>query len=210
MIENTDTSTFFDLVAKGGYVMIPLLVCSIISLTIILQRLFWGPSKNRIIPLELQNQAIELIKEGKIQELMGICRANKTPLGKIIYAAVSNLSRSREQMMDTIEVIGRKEALDMEKNLATLGSIAAVSPLLGLLGTVFGMISTFKVINTHGTGNPALMAGGIAEALIATATGLTIAIPSLLFYKYFINKSKNLVTEMELVAVSLIEALQNK
>ena len=190
--------------------MVPLLLCSLVSLTVIIERLFWGPTKSRVMPPQLMKDASSLLNAGRIEELTGLCRAGDSPLARILYAGLRNLHRPRPEIMEAMEIVGRKEALALQKNVSTLGAIAAVGPLLGLLGTVFGMISTFKVISEHGTGNPGLMAEGIAEALIATATGLAVAIPSLLFNRYFMQRARSLVVEMEVAALALFDDLQGQ
>lgn len=189
--------------------MLPLLTCSVIALAVAIERFFFGPSRERVIPNELLNDAKQLIATKRIEELIGLCRANSSPLARILLVALRNASRSREELTDAVQVVGKSEAFKLQKNIGVLGTIAAVSPLLGLLGTVFGMIRTFHVISEHGTGNPALMAGGIAEALITTATGLTIAVPSLLLYRYFLYQARRLVVEMEVICLNLIDEIQS-
>jgi biopolymer transport protein ExbB len=200
--------TFLQSLIKGGWVMVPLAGCSFLSVAIILERLFWGPTRSNVMPRDLQRDAAALLAGGRTEELLGLCRASNSPLARIMLAGLRNASRPRAEIVDAMEVVGRKEAFQLQKHLGFLGTIAAVSPLLGLLGTVFGMISTFHVISLHGTGNPALMADGIAEALIATATGLTVAITSLLFHRFFLQRVRQLVVEMEVLTMSLVDDLQ--
>ena len=159
------------------------------------------------MPERFQMEAERLLHAGKIDELMGLCRADRSALAKILLAGLRNLKRTRNEIVEAMEIIGRQEAFALQKYLSVLGTIAAVGPLLGLLGTVSGMITTFQVISTHGTGNPALMAGGISEALVTTVTGLSVAIPSLLFHRYFLQRSRSLIVEMEVTAMGLLEEL---
>jgi len=205
MFESLLEYPFIASLVKGGFVMIPLLACSLLGATVIVERLIWGPSKSRVIPEDLQREAHRLLSLGRLAELQGICRANPSPLARILLAALRDPSRSRGEIIDAMEVVGKKEAFILQKRLGILGTIAAVGPLLGLLGTVFGMISTFHVISEHGTGDPGLMATGISEALITTATGLTVAIPALLFYRFFLQRAKQLIVEMEVIVLSLFE-----
>lgn len=205
MTENYQNYYLLDSIIKGGWVMLPLLLCSLLSLTIIIQRFIWGPTKEKVIPSSLLNEAVRLISAKKFDELISLCRMSNSSFAKILETALLNLNSPHLEVTQAVETIGRKEAMNLEQNLSTLNTIAGISPLLGLLGTVFGMITTFNVIKVHGTGNPGLMAGGIAEALITTATGLTIAIPSLFFYRFFSGRTKRLVMELETTVLSLIK-----
>ncbi|HEX5788967.1 MAG TPA: MotA/TolQ/ExbB proton channel family protein, partial [Woeseiaceae bacterium] len=131
-------------------------------------------------------------------------------LGQILAAGLINRDRQREVMKESIEDTGRHVVHELERYLETLGTIAAISPLLGLLGTVIGMVKVFSAITTHGVGNPLVLAGGIAEALITTAAGLTVAIPALIGYRYFRNRIDTLVVSMEKEAIKLVEALHRR
>jgi biopolymer transport protein ExbB len=142
------------------------------------------------------------VDENRIKSLQ-----TNSPLGRILAAGLISRNHSREITKESIEDIGRHVTLSLERNLNTLGTIAAISPLLGLLGTVFGMIEVFAVITTEGVGNPETLAGGISVALITTATGLIVAIPSVIFYRYFRGKINSLVVDMEQEAMKLIEIL---
>ncbi len=208
MVEALRDYPFLSMLASGGWVMVPLITCSLLAVTVIIERLFWGPTRERVLPEELQREAYRLLSIGRLDELQGVCRANPSPLARILLTAVRNAARPRTEILELMEVVGRREALTMQKRLSILGTIAAVGPLLGLLGTVFGMISTFHVIQSHGSGDPALMAGGISEALITTATGLTVAIPALLFYRFFLQRVRQLIVEMEVITLSLLDEFQ--
>jgi biopolymer transport protein ExbB len=113
-------------------------------------------------------------------------------------------------LKDAIEDTGRHVVHELERYLETLGTVAAVTPLLGLLGTVIGMVQVFTAITTHGVGNPTVLAGGIAQALITTAAGLSVAIPSLIAYRYYRSRVDTLVVDMEKEAIKLVEALQRR
>ena len=208
MFESGSEFSFFHTLVQGGWVMVPLAACSLLSVAVIVERLMWGPKRSRVIPESLQKDAYHLLTTQRTDELLGLLRANDSPLARILLTGIRNAHRPRAEIIESMETVGKKEAFDLQRNLGVLGTIAAVGPLLGLLGTVFGMISTFHVISAHGTGNPGLMAGGIAEALITTATGLTVAIPSLLFYRYFLQQARRLIVEMEAISMSLIDELR--
>ena len=186
--------------------MIPILLCSIISAAICVER-FWTLRTPQIVPKNLLAQVWNWIKNNemdnkKLREL----RAG-SPLGQILAAGIANHRRGREQMKEAIEEVASQVVHEMERYLNTLGTVAAITPLLGLLGTVIGMIKVFTAIRLEGTGNTAVLAGGISEALITTAAGLTVAIPSLFFYRFFQRKVDELVIGMEQEALKLVEVL---
>ncbi len=196
----------FELVQAGGWLMIPILLCSIISAAICVER-FWTLRSPQIVPKNLLAQVWNWIKNNemdnkKLREL----RAG-SPLGQILAAGIANHRRGREQMKEAIEEVASQVVHEMERYLNTLGTVAAITPLLGLLGTVIGMIKVFTAIRLEGTGNAAVLAGGISEALITTAAGLTVAIPSLFFYRFFQRKVDELVISMEQEALKLVEVL---
>ena len=185
--------------------MWPLLVCSILSLAIILERL-WFLQTRRIIPTQLVARVRAWDEAGALDaNILNKLRAG-SPLGRILAAGLANRHQDREVMKESIEEVGRHEVHDLERFLNALGTIAVITPLLGLLGTVIGMIKVFEVITALGIGDPGVLAEGISEALITTATGLTIAIPSLMFYRYFRGRVEALVVTMEREALKLIEA----
>ncbi len=196
----------FELVQAGGWLMIPIILCSIIAAAICVER-FWTLRREQIAPKNLLAQAWSQIKSNemdgkKLREL----RAG-SPLGEILAAGIANHRRGREQMKEAIEESAARVVHEMERYLNTLGTIAAVTPLLGLLGTVIGMIKVFSAIRLEGTGNAQVLAGGISEALITTAAGLTVAIPALFLYRFFQRKVDELVVSMEQEAIKLVEVM---
>ncbi len=194
---------------SGGWLMIPLFACSIIAIGIIAER-FWSLQTKRISPPELMTQIWQWLRFKQVDDNRIKALQDNSPLGEILAAGLINRHHSREITKESIEDIGRHVTLSLERNLNTLGTIAAISPLLGLLGTVFGMIKVFAVITTEGVGNPETLAGGISVALVTTATGLIVAIPSLIFYRYFRGKINSLVVDMEQKAMKLIEILHGE
>lgn len=190
----------------GGWLMLPLFICSVIAIAIIAER-FWSLQSKRISPPDLMTQIWQWLKTDQVDEHRVTALQNNSPLGQILAAGLLNRNTSREVTKESIEDTGRHVTQSLERNLNTLGTIAAISPLLGLLGTVIGMIKVFAVITAQGVGNPETLAGGISEALITTATGLVVAIPSLIFYRYFRGKINHLVVDMEEQAMQLIEIL---
>ncbi len=186
--------------------MVPILLCSVISAAICVER-FWTLRATQIVPKNLLVQVWNWIRSNemdnkKLREL----RAG-SPLGQILAAGISNHKRGREQMKESIEEVAGHVVHEMERYLNTLGTVAAVTPLLGLLGTVIGMIKVFTAIKLEGTGNAAVLAGGISEALITTAAGLSVAIPSLFFFRFFQRRVDELVITMEQEALKLVEVL---
>ncbi len=199
----------FELVTAGGWLMAPIIACSIIAFAIIAERL-WTLRIRRVIPAELAAQVWEWAKAKKLDvERMQTLRSS-SPLGRILAAGLSNRNASREVMKEAIEDTGRHVVHELERYINTLGTIAAISPLLGLLGTVIGMIKVFSAITTQGVGNPAALAGGISEALITTAAGMAVAIPTLMAYRYFRGKVALLVIRMEQQALRMVEVLHGQ
>jgi len=198
-----------ELVKSGGVLIWPLLLCSVISLAIICER-FWSLQRKRIIPANMVKFVWEWHKKKSLDAQRLDMLKKSSPLGRVLAAGLSNMGQSREIMKESIEEVGRHVAHDLERYLNTLGTIASISPLLGLLGTVVGMIKVFAVITTQGVGDPAVLAAGISEALITTAVGLTVAIPSLMFYRYFRGRVDELVVTMEQEAIKLVEVMHRE
>jgi biopolymer transport protein ExbB len=198
-----------ELFKAGGWLMIPLFICSVISIAIIAER-FWSLQQKRIAPPELVTQIWQWLKYKQVDASRIKALQANSPLGQILAAGLINRNSSRDITKESIEDIGRHVTVALERNLNTLGTVAAISPLIGLLGTVIGMIKVFAVITAEGVGNPETLAGGISEALITTATGLVVAIPSLIFYRYFRGKISKLVVGMEEQALQLIEILHGE
>ena len=198
-----------ELIKSGGWLMVPILACSIVSMAIIAER-FWTLQPKRIAPANLVVQVWQWAKSGHLDEerIRGLRKGS--PLGRILAAGLASQNLDRELMKEGIEDVGRHVVHELERYLNSLGTIASVSPLLGLLGTVIGMIKVFAVITTQGIGDPAVLAGGISEALITTAAGLTVAIPSLMFYRFFRGRVDELVVTMEQEALKMVEALHQQ
>ena len=199
----------FELVTAGGWLMLPIIACSIIAFAIIAERL-WTLRVKRVIPRTLVAQVWDQAKSRKLDmERLQDLRSG-SPLGRILAAGLMNRNASREIMKEAIEDTGRHVVHELERYINTLGTIAAISPLLGLLGTVIGMIQVFSAITTQGVGNPSALAGGISQALITTAAGMVVAIPSLMAYRYFRGKVNMLVIRMEQQALRMVEVLHGQ
>ena len=196
-----------DLVHSGGWLMVPIILCSIAATAIVGERL-WSLQRERVAPAGLVANVWELVRAGELTEERVRELHRESPLGRILAAVLVNGEFDREAMKESIEDVGRHVVHELKRYLDTLGTIAAITPLLGLLGTVIGMIRVFGVITAQGVGEPRLLAGGISEALITTAAGLTVAIPSLLFHRFLRGRVDELVLTMEQEALKLVAALQ--
>ncbi|MDA0821585.1 MAG: MotA/TolQ/ExbB proton channel family protein [Proteobacteria bacterium] len=197
----------FEFVKAGGWMMLPILICSVVAMAIVLER-FWSLQRRRITPDNLVAQVWQWSKSGVLDDRRIESLRDGSPLGKVLAAGLVNRTYAREVMKESIEEVGRHVVYDLARYLNTLGTIAAVSPLLGLLGTVIGMIKVFAAITTQGVGDASILAGGISEALITTAAGLSVAIPTLMLYRYFRNRVEGLVVAMEQEALKLVETLR--
>ncbi len=195
-----------DLIQAGGWLMAPILACSLAAATIIIERL-WALRRVRVLPNRLLAILDHWLESGAVRPHDMDALPLNSPLGRIVAAGLACRGRSRDILRERVEDTGRHVTHELERFLTTLGSIAAISPLLGLLGTVAGMIRIFQVVSTQGNSNFSLLSVGIAEALITTAAGLTVAIPSLLFYRYFNARVDALVVQMEQETLQLIDLL---
>jgi len=188
--------------------MYPIIFCSIVALAIFLERL-WVLRRKNIIPQDFVNNVEGLLKKQKISEAVFLCQNDISSIAKIFLAGLRSTQKGMWLVKEAIEERGSREATILEKNVDILSTIANLTPLLGLLGTVSGMIKTFNAISVQGIGNPAPLAGGIAEALITTATGLCIAIPTLVCYRFLKDKASSLIFEMEENSIRLVDLMDN-
>jgi biopolymer transport protein ExbB len=198
-----------EIVKSGGWLMLPIILCAIVAMGIILER-FWTLQQKRVIPEDLTSKVWGWVKKDQLDQKQIQTLHQGSALGQILAAGLVNRDRERTVLKDAIEDTGRHVVHELERYLETLGTVAAVTPLLGLLGTVIGMVQVFTAITTHGVGNPTVLAGGIAQALITTAAGLSVAIPSLIAYRYYRSRVDTLVVDMEKEAIKLVEALQRR
>lgn len=199
----------YELVQAGGWLMIPILLCSVLALAIISERM-WTLRKRKVIPAKLVAAIWKLLEKNALTDRHITEIEKGSPLGKVLAAGLINRHLSRELVRESIEETGRFVVHEMERFLNTLGTISTITPLLGLLGTVIGMIKVFTAITAVGVGDPAQLAGGISEALITTAAGLTVAIPSLIFYRHLKRRIDELVIGMEQEAMKLVEFIHGE
>lgn len=192
-------------VQAGGWLMIPLALSSLVAIAVILA-LFVSLKKSKVIPEGLAEKAQKLAKSGKMTPAHIKQIRDGSTLGRVLAAGLESVGQPRHLMKENIEESGRHAIHTMDKYMTTLGTVAAIAPLLGLLGTVVGMIVVFnQMLSQGGVGNPADLAGGISQALVTTAFGISIAVPALIFHRYFRSKITDYAVEMEREAIKLLE-----
>ncbi|MFK7912542.1 MAG: MotA/TolQ/ExbB proton channel family protein [Pseudomonadales bacterium] len=195
-----------DIVSSGGWLMVPILLCSIVAAAISVERL-WSLQRGKITPKNLLAEVWGANKNKDpdpqaIRDLRG-----SSPLGQVFAAGISNVRRGRDIMKEAMEEAAGQVSHDLERYLTALGIIASIAPLLGLLGTVVGMIQVFSVMLLEGAGNANVLAGGISKALITTAAGLSVAIPALIFHRFFLRRIDELMVSMEQEASKLVDIM---
>ncbi len=198
-----------ELVQAGGWLMVPILLCSVIAAAICVER-FWTLQSTRVVPRALLAQVWGYVKKGELDPAKLRDIRNNSALGEIFAAGLSNARHGREIMKESMEEAADVVMHELERYLTALGTIASISPLLGLLGTVVGMIQVFTVLMTEGTGNASNLAGGISQALITTAAGLFVAIPALMFHRYYLRRVDDLIITMEQEASKLVEIMHGE
>lgn len=196
----------FELIKNGGWMMLPIILCSISAMGIVCER-FWSLRRKQILPPDLVPTIWQLHRDNKLDPSALRRIKFSSPLGAVLSAGLANSGHGREMMKNSIEEAGHQVVHELDRYLNTLGTIASITPLMGLLGTVIGMIKVFSAIMTHGIGDPGVLAGGISEALVTTAAGLTVAIPSLIFHRYFERLVDEYVIKMEEEAMRLIDIM---
>ncbi|MFO7529882.1 MAG: MotA/TolQ/ExbB proton channel family protein [Marinobacter sp.] len=196
----------FELLKAGGILMVPIVACSVLALAIVLER-FWTLRASRVAPPQTINELWRWIKKKDLNGRKLKALQASSPLGRILAGGLLNAKHGREIMKESIEHEASQVIHDLERFLNPLGTVATIAPLLGLLGTVIGMIKVFAEIQLAGVGNAGNLAGGISEALITTAAGLSVAIPALICHRYFIRRVDELVVNMEQEAIKLVEVV---
>ena len=195
-----------ELLIAGGWLMVPIIFCSILGLAIVAER-FWSLRSDKIIPPGLLKKTVSALQQHKMNMQTLKDLKDNSPLGQIFAVALAHYRAEVDVIRHAVEDVGRHVVHQLERYLNMLGTIAAISPLLGLLGTVFGMIKVFSTITLEGVGNGNALAGGIAEALITTAAGLIVAIPAYIFYRYFERRVDDYAVELELQSKQLIDVM---
>ncbi|MBE0483724.1 MAG: MotA/TolQ/ExbB proton channel family protein [Bacterioplanes sp.] len=195
-----------EIIQSGGWMMIPIIIASILALAITVER-FWTLRPAQIAPSDLLSRVWGWMKNKQLDSVRIKELRNSSPLGRVLAAGLINSRHGRQIMKESIEEVASHEIHEMERYLNALGTIAAVAPLMGLLGTVIGMIKVFAEIMVVGTGQASMLAGGISEALVTTAAGLLIAIPALICHRILQRRVDELVVFMEQEAIKLVDVL---
>ena len=198
---------------SGGPLMYVILLLAILGLAVVLDRLFYLIIKESKDMESMKEEIIKLVKEDKVKEAIEICGTHKSSASKVLKGVLKEVYYDDEAEISLLEEKAREIALEelpkIEKNMWLLSMAAQLSPLVGLLGTVTGMIIAFKVISETGTGDPKALASGIAQALITTAGGLSVAMPTSVFLNYFTKKSDELITQMEKITVEFLNNIRS-
>ena len=204
--EDSTSMTMLELFSRGGVFMFPLAACSLVGLALIIERLV-SLRKNKIIPPRFLEHLKGSFTPGSGDRSTGLncCRANGSPLARVLAAGIGKMHKDEETVEQAIEDAGANEISKLKRNLRGLSAVAAIAPLLGLLGTVSGMIKAFQVASVKGLGKASLLAQGIYEALVTTYAGLLIAIPVMVFYYYFLGRIDRFVSEMNDLSIEFVE-----
>lgn len=199
-----------DTLLRGGFMMVPILLGSVLALTIIIER-FWMLQRSRVFPPAFLSRMDDMVRRGQRSEALSACRENDSTVARILAEGLKNSHRTRGEITEALEVVGRSESASLSRWVGALGAIAALEPLMGLLGTVLGLIDAFREVESlKVVGNPSVVAAGVWTALITTAAGLTIAIPTYAFYRYFRARVSNMVLDMEQSAFHLVQQLTSQ
>jgi biopolymer transport protein ExbB len=196
-----------DVVEKGGLLVYPLLFIFVWSLYIIVIKAA-SLRRARIIKHDAIEEIEKLLIKRRIPEATAYCKQHSVPMTRVLLAAILNYEKDESELKDVLEEAGRQEIPIIRRHLTALGTIASVAPLLGLLGTVLGMISVFTTLSQDTAVNAGMLAGGISEALVTTALGMLVAVPALTSYNYFISRVQNLIIEMERVSLHMVAVLK--
>ncbi len=197
----------FKVIMQGGVLMIPIGLCSIVALAIIIER-FYSLRRASIDTREFMDTMRQVLRQNRIQDAVEICDEVDAPIARIMRAGILKYNRTKEDIREAIEDAGHLEIPRLERYLSAMATCANIAPLLGLLGTVAGMIKAFAQIQAlEGLVSPSDLAEGIGNALVTTAAGLTVAIPTLVAYNYFVSRVENMILEMEISSSELIELL---
>ena len=197
-----------DYVSQGGVIMVPILLCSLLAFAITVERL-WNLRRKRVLRYDVLNLIEELLRDQKIPEATTLCKRHESTMTRVLLVALLNYDRPKAEIKEMIEDQGRQEVPYLERYLTTLGTIASISPFLGLLGTVVGLLKVFQAIaQVGGMTNASVLSEGIHNALITTVGGLCVAIPSLITYNYFARRAEELILEVERVSLRLLNILK--
>ncbi len=193
-----------DFLVSGGPVMVPIGLASVIGLGAFIERL-WALRRDRVVPHGVRVELVELARQGRWADALTLCRKSDSPLSRVLEVVIRHRGKLRPEIKELSEEIGRRESAELERYAGIVGVVAAVSPLLGLLGTVWGMILTFEVIQEQGVGVVSSLAGGISAALVTTFAGLSVGIPALIGHRYLLARVDDLVLELEECTLEMLD-----
>ncbi len=195
-----------DMLVAGGPVMIPIALCSVVALAMFLERM-WALRRSAVVPGGFLDNLHQLVLAGRYDDALALCQRSPVAASRLLVIAVLNRNEPRRNIKERLEEVGRREAAEMERGIPVLGTIASIAPLLGLLGTVGGMIVTFQVIQDEGLGNVANLAGGISQALITTFAGLSVGIPAVVANRYLLARVDGLLLDLEEHSIRIMDTL---
>ena len=195
--------------SAGGPIMVPIGLC-LFGATLVFFERIWSLRRSAIIPTSLEVELVELLKQERYDDAVTACRKSNTPIGRVLEVAVLARDKPRQQIKERIEEIGRREGAELERNIPVLGTIASISPLLGLLGTVLGMIITFQAIQEQGgMADVGALAGGISQALVTTFAGLSVGIPAVMANRFLLSKVDTLLLDLEEASLTVLNTLKS-
>ena len=195
----------FEFIMRGGFMMYPLLLAALVALTVIIERMYIFQRQYRSSP-NLVTQVLELVQAGKLKQAEQACQDLDTPVASVLYSGIGHFENPVEEMELAMKNEAEQWVPRLEKRIEVIDTVITAAPLMGLLGTITGMMASFRILSEKGVNEPNAITGGVAEALIATATGLVIALICLMAYNYLSAKVKNFIYELESVASRLLEA----
>ncbi len=190
----------------GGPVMIPIALCSVVALAVFLERL-WALRRDQVLPRAYTVELLDHMTAGRIDEARTHVKTMDAAVSRLATVALDAAGEPRSQLKERLEEVGRREAAELERGIPVVGTIASIAPLLGLLGTVGGMIDTFDVIQNSGLGDVGNLAGGISIALITTFAGLSVGIPAVVGNRFLLSRVDGLLVDLEELAISFVDAL---
>ena len=202
-------TSFITVIQKGGFFIYPIIICSIVGLAIFLQK-FWQLRRRNVIPEKFLTILYNFLDHGELKEASILCKSNNSTISRIAETAISSRTLDKNKISENVERTGQLESIELGRYIEGLGAVSNVSTLLGLLGTISGMIKIFRVISEKDIVNPPALAGGISEALYTTALGLAVAIPAFIAYKYISGRYEESVVTLEQEAKKIVELVSQK
>jgi biopolymer transport protein ExbB len=206
-VAKPEVAYLYEFLKSGGPVMIPILLASVVGLAAFVERL-WALRADRVIPRAVRIELMQLVKQARWDDAITLCRKGDAPVCRVLEPVLVHRDQARGEIKELAEEVGKREAAELERYSGIVGIVASVAPLLGLLGTVWGMIITFDVIKEQGLGEVGQLAGGISAALITTFAGLSVGIPALIAHRYLLSRIDDLTLELEETALSVLDAVR--